>query len=253
MIIAFLSSSTVTAITNPLAIYHYANEPFTTNCTYALRFHDENMAPAFDPLLLSSENQNATLNDRLIINLDVTCKRSYLPQLLVSLIRIPVNSSNSSSQSGAGSWFLEFADPRVKYNEVLDCNRIITSQTAPVIANTSISFDVQQIFDSYERIHLTKSNDSDCASGFPSLLTNQSQPLSIYTPSIVPSPLIETGNCVEVLDGQQKCKISILLQMGSRILRKTTTIPGIAIVDIWLNIGVIVDGVQFIAWILNGR
>ena len=252
MIISLLTSATVTAITNPTATYSYANGSYA-NCTSTLQFHDGNLVPAFDPLLLSSENQYAALNDRLYINFNVTCMRSYLSQLLASLIRILVNSSISSSQSVAGSWFLEFADPRVTYDAVLDCNRIITSQIAPVIADLSVSFDVQQIIDSYGRIHLTKKNDSNCASEFPGLLTNQSRPYLIYTPSIVPSPLVETRNCVDKYEAQQQCSVTIILQMGSRFLRSTKTIPGIAIVDIWLNIGAIVGGVQFFAWILNGR
>lgn len=252
MVISLLESSTVTAITSSNAFYFHANGS-STIVSSGLQFHDGNIVPAFNPLLLNSENQLATLNDRIIFTFEVTCRMSCLSQLLCPLIRILVNSSNSSSQNVAGSWFLKLADPRVIHDEILSCNQIISSQIAPVIGDTSITFDAQQIIDSYGLIDIPKTNDSGCTSGLSRLLADRSRPFSTYTASITSSPLITTGNCEAIKDAQQKCEVSIILQLGSRILRTTETVPRMSRVEIWLDIGAIVGGVQFFAWIFNGR
>lgn len=83
MVITLLGSSTVTAITNPTAFYFHANGS-STIVSSVLQFHDGNIVPAFNPLLLNSENQLATLNDRLIFTFEVTCRMSCLSQFVVS-------------------------------------------------------------------------------------------------------------------------------------------------------------------------
>ena len=83
MIITLLGSSTVTKITNATAFYFYANGSFA-DCSSALQFHNGNIVPTFDPSLLSSENQRAALNDRLIFDFEVTCRISCLSQIVVS-------------------------------------------------------------------------------------------------------------------------------------------------------------------------
>ena len=152
----------------------------------------------------------------------------------------------------AGSWYLEVVDSRINYDEVLHCNQLISSQFAPVAADLSVTFDAEQIVDSYGFIDIPNTNALDCASIFQTLLADRTKPLSTYTASIIPSPLITTGNCDVINDTQQQCQVSMILQLGSRILRTTETVPGISRLDIWLELGAIVGAVQFVAWILNG-
>lgn len=148
----------------------------------------------------------------------------------------------------AGSWYLQLAEPRLNVDENLSCNQFITRQIAPVVAETFITFDAQQIIDSNRYINITETTRSGCTSRVRKLLADRKEPFSTYTASIIP---VTTESCDVINDAQQKCTVSILLQSGSMILRTMQVVGGISKFDMWLDMGGIVGAIQYYAWIFT--
>ena len=115
-----------------------------------------------------------------------------------------------------------------------------------MLGQTAVSLTVESLSDSVEVV------DEISNTGCRKLLSNETDPLLLYTASVSVDPFDMTGFCHNINASYRQCSVSLSFLIGSNLMRTTESRPGVTHLEIFINAGAIVGGVQFFTWLLMG-
>ena len=227
---------------------------------------DDTVYQVFNASSLIPEEQYAIdFSDMVILQFQVTCKLFLLSRFKRHSNQVLDNSKTLNGLNGlVPYWIVQIFDFRMTLDDISYCE-LVGSQIIPLVSDTALSLTVEHIIDSHgvlkpptwpgqldaDKLDALKPN-SECPARFRSLYSAKDPPLSAYTSSIIPTPILNASQCDLGNAFQQPCQMSITLSFSSKLVRTTKTLPGISKLDIWINAGAIVGAVQFFGWILKG-
>ena len=122
----------------------------------------------------------------------------------------------------------------------------MSTSNAPIFGSSSFTLTLEHITDSRGLLGAEMG-----IFPFSDLLIDPTSPFHLYeyTTTAVPDP--SGVQCDISKTTPDICLESVSITFDSQLVRSTTSVPGISQLDIWLNAGAIVGGVQFFAWLLG--
>jgi hypothetical protein len=141
-----------------------------------------------------------------------------------------------------------FFDPRMSLDTLSDCG-LVSLPIVPGSAEYSMSLTASYTTDTYNLI--TRPGQSNpCVTASEALFDNDEFPYISYSLSVV-SSRINTG-CELLENGTiTSCVFSAIINYGTQTVQTTTSTPGISKLNIVVNAGALVGGVQFLTWFLT--
>nr|OQO31327.1 hypothetical protein B0A51_02101 [Rachicladosporium sp. CCFEE 5018] len=136
--------------------------------------------------------------------------------------------------------------------QALTCNIVVWTEQPALGSNTYTIDEVTQTYDALGKLNLTIL-DPDCKSLAETLYTFK-EGLATYRYRVSSSStsfayVCDQGNTTMKYD--QPCVTQIIIRYGTFSTTQLTSVPGIEIKDIFLNIAAIAGGVQFVAWFMT--
>lgn len=144
-----------------------------------------------------------------------------------------------------------FFDSKMSLYTVRDCG-LTGLPTRPSVASYAVSLRAAYTTDSYGLISGTKTTTT-CEEQSEVLLSDTIFPYVSYTSDLDTSIVEAWDNCDEQQIGEgtaYACAFNMTMRYETQMIQSMTSVPGISKLDILLNAGSIVGGIQFFAWFL---
>ncbi len=139
-----------------------------------------------------------------------------------------------------------FFDSRMDLDTLWTCG-LVGQPQVPASAQYAIALTASYTTDKYNLI-TRPGQSSACVSASKALFDNEQSPYISYSASFDSSQV--NTDCPTLNGTVAQCVFSAIISYSTQMVQTTVSVPGISKLNIVLNAGALVGGVQFFAWFL---
>lgn len=144
--------------------------------------------------------------------------------------------------------FAALYDPRIDVTKALHCGLIAFTEIPAMGSNTFTIF-AETIKDTLGYVKPEKSNDdADCEKFYTQVLSMDNSPYTSYTFNLASLPTTNMKYCDLNGNASASCVSQVLIRYGSRVVRAMESKRGRSSLEILVDEGAIVGGIQFFLW-----
>ena len=142
-------------------------------------------------------------------------------------------------------------DPEIDLETAFDCGAISTPRTK-IFGTTYMYLELTRLEDTRRLLEFPSDREHDCGGVHEAFFQNTTRPYHSWTSTFNFVSILDFDGCdVEKGGAAARCVSQVALTYASQIVRDAKSRSGISQMDIWLNAGAVVGGVQFFFWFLS--
>lgn len=123
--------------------------------------------------------------------------------------------------------------------------------TLPVFATTYVDLQLTETQDPWELLH-DPTRPVVCAEAHSKLVAKSTDPYRSWSWALNAMSLTDVNTCDVATHGDGAiCRTTAAISYSTKMKISASSGPGISVLDIWINAGSIVGGVQFFFWFLT--